>query len=106
MDLKLLLCLKYVSCHDQYETRLNFYKPLYYATNKLKFPTRASTLLCLFSLFKGVKSLYLTYLIVNFTALNLQGITLLHLLTTRVGLHSLLKSVRLFLLTTGVAYSL
>src|SRR6266540_6145497 len=53
-------------------------------------------------LFKGVKSLYFTYSIVNFTALNLVGITSLHLLTTRVGL-LLLKSVRLFLQTTGVA---
>src|SRR6266542_142006 len=55
-----------------------------------------STMLRLFLLFKDVKSLYFSYSIVNFTALNLQGITLLHLLTTRVGL--LLKSVRLFLL--------
>src|SRR6266542_1821995 len=47
------------------------------------------------------KSLYLAYSIVNFTALNLLGITSLHLLTTRVGL--LLKLVRLFLQTTGIA---
>src|SRR6266498_369608 len=60
-------------------------------------------LLYLFLLLKDVKSLYFTYSIVNFTALNLQGITSLHLLTTRVGLLSLLKSVRLFLQTTGVA---
>src|SRR6266498_5983157 len=56
----------------------------------------------LFLLFKGIKSLYYSYTIVNFTALNLQGITSLHLLITRVGL-LLLKSVRLFLQTTGVA---
>src|SRR6266498_819390 len=55
-----------------------------------------------FLLFKGVKLLYFTHSIVNFTALNLPGITSLHLLTTRVGL-LLLKSVRLFLQTTGVA---
>src|SRR6266542_6760473 len=55
-----------------------------------------------FLLFKGVKSLYFLYSIVNFTALNLQGITSLHLLTSRVGL-LLLKLVRLFLQTTGVA---
>ncbi len=61
-------------------------------------------MLRLFLLFKGAKSLYFTYSIVNFTALNLQGITSLHLLTTKVEF--LLKLVRLFLQTTGVAYSL
>src|SRR6266542_4079913 len=58
-------------------------------------------LLRIFLLFKGVKSLYFLYSIVNFTALNLQGITSLHLLTSRVGL-LLLKLVRLFLQTTRV----
>ncbi len=52
-------------------------------------------------LFKDMKSLYFAYSITNFTALNLQGITSLHLLTTRVEL--LLKLVGLFLQTTGVA---
>src|SRR6266542_2700590 len=65
-------------------------------------PPIQKILLRIFLLFKGVKSLYFTYSIVNFTALNLPGITSLHLLTTRVGL-LLLKSVRLFLQTTGVA---
>ena len=37
-----------------------------------------------FLLLKVVKLLYFTYSIVNFTALNLQGITSLHLLTSRV----------------------
>src|SRR6266540_3248146 len=99
MGLGLLLHLKYVGCHGQYETRLSFYKPLllFY----FRFPAGAPTLLRLFLLFKVVKSRYFSYSIVNFTALNLQGITSLHLLTTRVGL--LLKSVRLFLQTTGVA---
>src|SRR6266498_1994224 len=75
-----------------------------YATlllSQFLFPAGAPTLLRLFLLFKDVKSLYFAYSIVNFTTLNLQGITSLHLLTTRVGL--LLKSVRLFLQTTGVA---
>ena len=53
-------------------------------------------------LFKVIKSLYFLYSIVNFTALNLQGITSLHLLTSRVRL-LLLKLVRLSLQTTGVA---
>src|SRR6266498_4398803 len=49
---------------------------LYYVTNHMYY---------IFSLlFKGVKSLYFSYSIVNFTALNLQGITSLHLLTSRV----------------------
>ncbi len=59
-------------------------------------------LLRLFLLGKGGKSLYFTYSIVNFTALTLQGITSLHLLTTRVVL-LLLKLVRILLQTTGVA---
>jgi len=59
-------------------------------------------LLRLFLLFKGIKSLYFTYSIVNFTALNLQEITSLHLLTIRVKLLKLLKSVRLSLQTTGI----
>src|SRR6266508_4350968 len=100
MDLELLPRLKYIDCRGQYETRLNSYKPLCCFLN-LSIPAGAPTLLCLFLLFKGVKSRYFSYSIVNFTALNLQGITSLHLLTTRVGL--LLKSVRLFLQTTGVA---
>src|SRR6266498_1878858 len=58
-----------------------------------------------FLTFKSIKSLYFSYSIVNFTTLNGLGITSLHLLTTRVGL-LLLKSVRLFLQTTGVAQSL
>src|SRR6266542_6436952 len=99
MDPELLLRLKYVGCHGQYETRLGFYKPLY----SISILARALTLLRLFLLFFMVKSLYFIYSIVNFTALNLQGITSLHLLTTRVGLLSLLKSIRLFLQTTGVA---
>src|SRR6266498_4011632 len=102
MDPELLLCLKYVGYRDQYETCLSFYKPLCCFLN-LSIPAGAPTLLRLFLLFKGVKLLYFTYSIANFTALNLQGITSLHLLTTRVGLLSLLKSVRLFLQTTGVA---
>src|SRR6266542_6488556 len=53
--------------------------------------TRSSILsVTFFLLFKGVKSLYFTYSIMNFTVLNLQGITSLHLLTTRVGLLILL----------------
>src|SRR6266542_2561540 len=99
MGLEWLLRLKYVGCRGQYETRLNSYKPLLLFYSLI--PARAPTLLHLFLLFKGVKSLYFTYSIVNFTVLNLQGITSLHLLITRVGL--LLKSVRLFLQTTGVA---
>src|SRR6266498_4156683 len=100
MGLGLLLCLKYVDCRGRYETRLNFYKPLLLFLFSI--PAGAPTLLHLFLFFKGIKSLYFTYSIVNFTALNLQGITSLHLLTTRVGL-LLLKLVRLFLQTTGVA---
>src|SRR6266540_1477172 len=100
MGLELLLRFLYVVYRGQYETRLNFYKPLCCFLN-FSIPAGAPTLLRLFLLFKGVKSLYFTYSIVNFTALNLQGITSLHLLTTRVGL--LPKSVRLFLQTTGVA---
>src|SRR6266498_4973724 len=63
-------------------------------------------LLRLFLFFIDIKSQYYSYSIVNFTALNLQGIMSLHLLTTRVRLLTLLKSVRLFLQTTGVTYSL
>src|SRR6266542_4046877 len=97
MGLELLLRLIYVGCRGQYETRLSSYKPLCCFIFKLsQFPAGAPTLLRLFLLFKGAKSLYFTYSIVNFTALNLQGITLLHLLTTRVGSLTLLKSVRLF----------
>src|SRR6266498_3123032 len=100
MGPELLLRLMYVGYRGQYETRLSFYTPLCYFLN-FSIPAGAPTLLRLRLLFKGIKSLYFTYSIVNFTALNLQGITLLHLLTIRVGL--LLKSVRLFLLTTGSA---
>src|SRR6266496_1252380 len=101
MGLGLLLHLKYVSCRGRYETRLSFYTPLCCFLNfSIRFPAGAPTLLRLLLLFKSIKSLYFTYSIVNFTALNLQGITSLHLLTTRVGL--LLKSVRLLLQTTGV----
>src|SRR6266540_5305149 len=100
MGLELLLRLKYVDYHGQYETRLSFYKSLC-CFLIFSIPTGAPTLLRLFLCFKGVKSLYFTHSIVNFTALNLLGITLLYLLTTRVGL--LLKLVRLFLQTTGVA---
>src|SRR6266542_1660818 len=103
MDLELLLRLKYVGYRGQYETRLSFYKLLYCFLIFISFPTGAPTLLRLFLLFKGGKSWYFTYSIRNFTALNLQGITSLHLLTTRVELLSLLKSVRLFLQTTEVA---
>src|SRR6266540_1837784 len=103
MGLGLLLRLKYVGCRGRYETRLSFYTPLCCFLNFFQFPAGVPTLLRLFLLFKDVKSLYFSYLIVNFTALNLQGITLLHLLTTRVDLLSLLKLVRLFLQTTGVA---
>jgi len=42
----------------------------------------------------------------NFIALNLLGIMSLHLLTTKVGLLSLLKLVKLFLQTTKVTQSL
>src|SRR6266540_4506968 len=101
MGLGLLLRLKYVGCRGQYETRLSFYTPLCYFLNFL-IPAGAPTLLRLFLFFKDVKSLYFTYSIVNFTALNLQGIMSLHLLTTRIGLLPL-KLVRLFLQTTGVA---
>src|SRR6266540_4635474 len=100
MDLGLLLRLKYVGYRGQYETRLSFYTPLCYFLS-FSIPAGAPTLLRLFLLFKVIKSLYFSYSIVNFIALNLQGITSLHLLTTRVWL--LLKSVRLFLQTTGVA---
>src|SRR6266498_3129224 len=100
MGLGWLLRLKYVSCHGRYETRLNFYTPLCCFLN-FSIPAGAPTLLRLFLLCKGVKSLYFSYSIMNFTALNLQGITSLHLLTTRVGL-LLLKSVRLFLQNTRV----
>src|SRR6266540_5823787 len=100
MGLELLLHLKYVDCRGQYETRLNFYKPLCCFLN-FSIPAGAPTLLRLLLLFKGIKLLYFTYSIANFTALNLQEITSLHLLTTRVEL--LLKLVRLFLPTTGVA---
>src|SRR6266540_1904932 len=96
----LLLRLKYVSCRGRYETRLSFYTPLCCFLN-FSISRWSLTLLRLLSLFKGVKSMYFSYSIVNFTALNLQGITSLHLLTTRVGL--LLKLVRLFLQTTGIA---
>src|SRR6266542_6902358 len=98
MGSELLLRLMYVGYRGQYETRLSFYKPLCCFLN-LSIPAGAPTLLRLFSLFQGVKSLYFSYSIVNFTALNLQGITLLHLLTTRVKL--LLKLDRLYLQTTG-----
>src|SRR6266542_1158374 len=102
MGLELLLYSKYVGYHGQYETHPNFYKPLCCATNKLEFLLESHFVMsCL--LFKGVKSLYFTYLIVNFTTLNLQGIMSLHLLTTRVGLLTLLKSTRLYLQITGVA---
>src|SRR6266540_1385153 len=101
MGPELLLRLKYVGYRGQYKTRLSSYKPLCYFLNLL-IPAGVPTLLRLFLLWQGVKSLYFTYSIVNFTALNLQGITLLHLLTTRVGL-LLLKSIRLVLQTTGVA---
>src|SRR6266498_371708 len=101
MDLGLLLRLKYVVYRDRYGTRLSFYTPLCCFLN-FSIPAGAPTLLRFFLLFKGVKSLYFTYSNENFTALNLLGITSLHLLTTRVGL-LLLKSVRLFLQTTGVA---
>src|SRR6266540_162328 len=100
MGLGLLLRLKYVGYRGRYETRLSFYTPLCCFLISL-IPTGAPTLLRLSLLFKGIKSLYFSYSIVNFTALNLQGITSLHLLTTRVGL--LLKLVRLFLQLTGVA---
>src|SRR6266540_1521605 len=100
MDLGLLLRLKYVGYRGRYGTRLSFYTPLYCFLS-FSIPAGAPTLLRIFLLFKGVKSLYFTYSIVNFTALNLLGITSLHLLTTRVGL-LLLKSVRLFLQTSGV----
>src|SRR6266536_1517750 len=100
MGPELLLRLMYVGYRGQYETRLSFYKPLCYFLN-FSIPAGAPTLLRLFLLFKGIKSLYFAYSIANFTALNLQGITSLHLLTTKVEL--LLKWVRLFLQTTGVA---
>src|SRR6266498_2455184 len=100
MGLGLLLRLKYVGCRGQYETLLSFYMPLC-CFFTFSIPAGAPTLLRLFLLFKGGKSRYFSYSIVNFTTLNLQRITSLHLLTTRVGL--LLKSVRLFLQTTGVA---
>src|SRR6266542_7127741 len=101
VGLELLLRLENIGCRDRYETRLNFYKPLCYS--KIFNSRWSPTLLRLFLLFKGVKSLYFTYSIMNFTALNLQGITSLHLLTTRVELLSLLKLVRLFLQITRVA---
>src|SRR6266542_5142015 len=104
MALGLLLRLKYVGYRGRYGTRLSFYTPLCCFLS-FSIPAGAPTLLRIFFLFKGVKSLYFLYSIVNFTALNLQGITSLHLLTSRVGL-LLLKLVRLFLQTTGVAYSL
>src|SRR6266498_1001373 len=94
IDPELLLRLKYVGYRDQYETRLSFYKPLCYFLNLFKFPAGAPTLLRLLLLFKAVKLLYFTYSIVNFTTLNLQGITSLHLLTTRVRLLALLELVR------------
>src|SRR6266540_6082486 len=100
MGPELLLRLMYVGYRGQCETRLSFYKPLCCFLNFL-FPTGAPTLLHLSLLFKGIKSLYFAYSIVNFTALNLQGITSLHLLTTKVGL--LLKLVRLCLSITRVA---
>src|SRR6266542_6152451 len=100
MGLGLLLHLKYVGCRGQYETRLSFYTPLCCFLN-FSIPVGAPTLLRLSLLCKGIKSLYFSYSIVNFTALNLQEITSLHLLTTRVGL--ILTLVRLFLQTTGVA---
>src|SRR6266542_4151429 len=99
MGLRLLLRLKYVGCRGRYETRLSFYTLLCCFLNFL-IPAGVPTLLRLSLLFKGIKSLYFSYSIVNFTALNLQGITSLHLLLTRVEL--LLKSVRLCLQTTGV----
>ena len=82
--------------------RYPFFDPVFGPVENIQFELQ-SELLRLFLLFKGVKSLYFTYSIVNFTVLNLQGITSLHLLTTRVGLLLLLKSVRLFLQTTRVA---
>src|SRR6266498_2217855 len=84
MGLGLLLRLKYVGCRGRYETHLSFYTPLCCFPN-FSIPAGAPTLLRLFLLSQGVKSLYFTYSIMNFTALNLQGITSLHLLTTRVG---------------------
>src|SRR6266540_2878607 len=101
MDLGLLLLVKYVDYRGRYGTRPSFYTPLCCFLS-FSIPAGAPTLLRIFFSFKGVKSLYFTYSIVNFTALNLSGMTSLHLLTTRVGL-LLLKSVRLFLQTTGVA---
>src|SRR6266540_7170814 len=101
MGLGLLLRLKYIDYRDRYETRLSFYTPLCCFFNS-SIPAGAPTLLRLFLLSQDVKSLYFTYSIVNFTALNLQEITSLHLLTIKVGLLSLLKLVRLFLQTTGV----
>src|SRR6266498_5452087 len=80
-------CYLYLKLYNRYITLYNTKK------NRVLY-----NMLRLFLLSQGVKSLYFTYSIVNFTALNLQGITSLHLLTTRVGL--LLKSVRLFLQTS------
>src|SRR6266498_2014107 len=101
MGLGLLLRLKYVGCRGRYETRLSFYTPLCCFLN-FSIPAGAPTLLRLFLLFKDVKSLYFSYSIVIFTALNLQGITSLHLLTTRVEFTSLgltILSLRLALTT-------
>src|SRR6266498_5663281 len=100
MDLGLLLRLKYVGCRGRYETRLNFYRPLccFLILSSRWSPHFVTSFLTL----QRCKSLYFTYSIMNLTALNLQEITSLHLLTTRVGL-LLLKLVRLFLQTTGVA---
>src|SRR6266498_1377188 len=100
MGPELLLRLMYVGYRGQYETRLGFYKPLCCFLN-FSIPAGAPTLLRLLLLFKGIKSLDFAYSIVNLTALKLQGITSLLLLTTRVEL--LLKLVRLFVQTTGVA---
>src|SRR6266542_4145698 len=103
MGPELLSRLKYVGYRGQYETRLSFYKPLCCCFFFFNFSISrwSPTLLRLLLLFKDVKSLYFTYSIVNFTALNLQGITSLHLLTTRVELFLLLELVSLFLQTTG-----
>src|SRR6266498_1620802 len=100
MGLGLLLRLKCVGCRGQYETRLNSYKPLccflIFISNSRWSPHFVTS----FLLLKVVKLLYFTYSIVNFTALNLQGITSLHFLTTRVGL-LLLLLIRLVSQTTG-----
>src|SRR6266498_1398859 len=101
MDLGLLLLVKYVDYRGRYGTRPSFYTPLCCFLS-FSISRWSPHFVTYFLLLQRCKVSVLYLLDRELTALNLSGMTSLHLLTARVGL-LLLKSVRLFLQTTGIA---